>query len=253
MKIQDGKLVVKDGKAACECCGGSPDELPPWLSEDDVELIDPIIGGPGGTPSCCPNDTGCTTFSTLLGGPKTVDARVRVKGTVTVVKKCGNEPPFTFVENTYSWDEFIEDAGQQCQRSSGARVVMASENWDDCGPGSSSTPQVSFSATWRGDSGLIVVTYSIFNLPNMPGRLIGGGVQNFNIRLRGGDSYFTPTGVAWSNYDRDAYKYNEIVIGDCETQFAASGHLELSLRKNVNRVKISMQISGAIDNVGACP
>jgi len=55
MKIQDGKLVVKDGKAACECCGGDDD----WLDE-----LDPTFPGPNGSgsgpdpedPVCCDCD-----------------------------------------------------------------------------------------------------------------------------------------------------------------------------------------------------
>jgi hypothetical protein len=68
MKIQDGKLVVKDGKAACECCGGSPDELPPWVPDPDDPIWGGGPGGPvppsGGTPRCCGGNTICSPVNT---------------------------------------------------------------------------------------------------------------------------------------------------------------------------------------------
>jgi hypothetical protein len=91
MKIQAGKLVVKDGMAACECCGGDPD----WL--DNLDPPFPVPDGPGSGPQpgpdivCCNCDpesnltrcTNCWNFVTDVvfdGGSfnLVVDRRVRV-------------------------------------------------------------------------------------------------------------------------------------------------------------------------------
>jgi hypothetical protein len=92
MKIQDGKLVVKDGKAACECCEGGGDD--DWVDEIEPGFPGPNGPGPGpdpDDPDCCDcdpevNPTGCTncwddtTDVALEGGGSVlvVERRVRV-------------------------------------------------------------------------------------------------------------------------------------------------------------------------------
>ncbi|MFI4854932.1 MAG: hypothetical protein ACIAQF_08155 [Phycisphaerales bacterium JB065] len=234
----DGEEYVsaESGVSKCAC----------FLCEEEIDLIDPIPGDPeDGAPNCCPSDTGCTTF-----GSKTVDARVRISGTVFVRTRCGNNPPYTYVENSYSFSDLLSDSGSSCLRSGGAGAFQGSETWDGCTGSYSTNPRLSFSASWDSSNGLNSVVAAIQNLPNMPG---SGGGENFRIRLRGGDSDFTAVGAGWSSYDTDAYSYEEFVSGGCEDQFAASGHLELSLNGDQNQVTIDMQVVGVIDNLGACP
>jgi hypothetical protein len=83
MKIQDGKLVVKDGKAACECCEGDPVDLPPWVCPECPDWG----GGPGGpvpptnpsgTPRCCAGDTICTPTD-----DEPIYLGIRITGTIS--------------------------------------------------------------------------------------------------------------------------------------------------------------------------
>lgn len=229
-------IDAESGVSKCGC----------FLCEEAIDLIEPIPGDPGdGAANCCPSDTGCTTF-----GSNTVDARVIISGTMTVRTKCTSSPD-TFVEETYSWSDTLSDGGSTCLRSGGAAANQGLESWNDCSPAPYSTnPRVAFAATWNDDNGLVSASATIALLPNMPG---DGSGNNFSIRIRGGNSDFVPVGAGWTNYDTDAYAYEEFVSGGCETQFAASGRLELSLNTDQNQVTISMKLVGAIDNIGVCP
>ena len=212
-----------------------------WLCDEELDLKDPIDGDPNdGAANCCPNDLGCTTF-----GSNTVDTRATISGEFTVRTKCTSSPD-TFVENSYSWSTTLSDAGSTCSRTGGTNQFQGIETWTPCNPPDFTTnPRVTLSVDWDGDDGITSVVVTIENLPNVPG--------GFRIRLRGGNSDFVPVGAGWTNYDTDSYSYNEVVVGDCETQYAAAGSIELSLNTDANVVTCSMRVSGAIDNIGPCP
>lgn len=63
-RVIDGKLAVRDGRLACDCCGDGDDTTPPWVCPDC-----PDWGGPGGpqrptnpdgVPRCCTGNTICS-------------------------------------------------------------------------------------------------------------------------------------------------------------------------------------------------
>ena len=210
-----------------------------WLCDEELDLKDPIEGDPtDGAANCCPNDLGCTTF-----GSNTVDTRVSISGEFSVRTKCNDG---SFVTNSYSFSTDLSNSGTACDHTGGDSELQGVESWTPCiPPGFTTNPQVSYSVDWDEDNGITEATASIDNLPEVPG--------GFRIRIRGGNSDFVADGAGWSNYDEDEYSYNEAVVGDCETQFAAAGSLRLSLNTDDEIVTMSMRISGAVDNLGPCP
>lgn len=217
-----------------------------WLCEQDIDPVDPTPGNPDdGPPNCCPSDTGCTTF-----GANTVNARIVVSGRVFVRTRCGNNPPYTFIENEYEFEESFDATGSSCQVSGGGSVDKPSEDWARCVSPAPTQPRVSGAASWSSSNGMTSFSGIIGKMPNMPGDAQG---NNFRLRALGGDSNLVGLSAAFGNYDVEEYRFDEAVFGDCMASGAASGRIVLSLNGDVNYVECDMVVRVAIDNLGECP
>lgn len=115
-KVINGRLAVRDGRLACDCCGdgGGGDDLPDWVDPDGP-------GGPGGpeppsnpdgNPRCCSGDTICTATDDeplLLG--------ILITGSISNQYSYGSGPNAGSVFN-YSADFrevfFQETSGSAC-------------------------------------------------------------------------------------------------------------------------------------------
>ena len=80
-KIINGKFAVRDGRLACDCCGGGPPDpdIPDWVDPNGP-------GGPGGpggptnpngNPRCCSGNTICSANDT-----EPIEMGIRITGTV---------------------------------------------------------------------------------------------------------------------------------------------------------------------------
>jgi hypothetical protein len=125
MKIQAGKLVVNEGKAACECCGGDPDELPPWVPDPD----DPIWGGgpsgpvppSGGSPRCCGGNAICSPVNS-----EPLLLRHFVAGEITAEYSYNSGPNAGQVfDYSAEWAEvFDDDPSTGCQASDSSDIEL---------------------------------------------------------------------------------------------------------------------------------
>lgn len=125
MKIQAGKLVVKDGRAACDCCGDlPPDELPPWVPDPD----DPIWGGgpsgpvppSGGTPRCCGGNTICSPVNT-----QPLLLRYFVAGEISAEYSYATGPNAGQVFSyNGDWEELFDDSSSGCDIGDNAAIEI---------------------------------------------------------------------------------------------------------------------------------
>jgi hypothetical protein len=125
-RVINGRLAVRDGRLACDCCGGDGggDDIPDWV--DPNEPGGPGGPGgptdPGGDPRCCSGDTLCSA-----NDDERIEMGIRIVGTVANDYSYGSGinqgVPFSYSAD-FNEVFLYQSATNACQMSESPRLSV---------------------------------------------------------------------------------------------------------------------------------